>query len=166
MNDLSTVTRSFAYDSIRIDNQRRHIGVDYIADGHHPFDKALLEEYGDCIAIPLVSANHVISSYIPLPSLSSDSHVFSRVEIHEQLIKQCMAEVDANPLNPESWMKYIQIYETFAEEAETRKERISMLQMENELLNDALKKLPKDPKLINAKINVLINVFLLECAEE
>ena len=41
-----------------------------------------------------------------------------------------------------------------------------MLQMENELLNDALKKLPKDPKLINAKINVLINVFLLECAEE
>ena len=160
MNDLASITRSFAYDAIRIDNQRRHIGVDYIADGYHPLDKTLLEEYGDCIAIPLGSGNRLIPSYIPLPSLSNTSHVFSSVEIHEQLIKQCMAEVDANPVNPESWMKYIQIYETFAEEAETRKERTSMLQMENELLHDALKKLPKDPKLINAKINVLISASL------
>ena len=33
-----------------------------------------------------------------------------------------------------------------------------MLQMENELLGDALKKIPRNPQLVNAKVNVMMNV--------
>lgn len=155
---MESVVRSFAYDSIRIDNLQRHVGVDYIEDGHHQLDKSILREYGDCNAIPCNLPNRITSSFIPLPSLSFNYQVFSRLEIHEQLLKTCMAAVDAHPTDSKAWIRYVEAYESFAEEAETRKERQSMLQMENELLSDALKKIPKDPQLVNAKVNVMMNV--------
>lgn len=158
MNDMISVVRSFAYDSIRIDNLQRHVGVDYIEDGHHQLDKSILREYGDCNAIPFHFQHRFTPSFIPLPALSSNYQVFSRLEIHEQLLKTCMAAVDAHPTDSKAWVRYVEAYESFAEEAETRKEKVSMLQMENELLGDALKKIPKNPQLVNAKVNVMMNV--------
>lgn len=49
----------------------------------------------------------------------------SRLEVREQQIKQCVKEVDANPTSVDAWMNYVQLYGLFAEEAETKKERVS-----------------------------------------
>lgn len=39
--------------------------------------------------------------------------------------------------------------------------KMSMLEMEYQLLSDALKKIPNDSRLLNARLHVLMRVFLM-----
>lgn len=113
MNDLSSVERQFAYDRVRLDNQARGIGVDYLKDSHFTLTPELTQEYGDCKSIP----------FIPL-SVDQGSGTVSTMELREAKLKQCMKAVDLEPENVRSWIQYIAVYEEAAEEAESKKERV------------------------------------------
>lgn len=69
--------------------------------------------------------------FIPVSTDLEGMGVVSRLEVREQQIKQCMKEVDANPTSVEAWMNYVQLYGLFAEEAETKKERVDCIESDS-----------------------------------
>ena len=85
-----------------------------------------------CWKIPMTEATPLSeftppfrSSFVPISTDIEGMGLVSRLEVREQQIKQCVKEVDANPTSVDAWMNYVQLYGLFAEEAETKKERVS-----------------------------------------
>lgn len=64
--------------------------------------------------------------FIPLSTDLVGSGVVSRLELRENQIRECMKAVDTNPTSVDAWMKYVQLYGIFAEEAESKKERVEI----------------------------------------
>ena len=99
---MSTISRQFAYDQIRLFNRENNVGLEYTTRN----------EYNQPIP------------YIPFSmNLEGNGHV-SKVDIQEQVVQYYIREIDKDPLNEQLWMKYVLVYEDLADNAESKKERV------------------------------------------
>ena len=97
--------------------------MDY-TDSRRPRVNLLQDSENGSNAFGCFSTSFLMRRFIPISTDLEGMGVVSRVEVREQQIKQCMKEVDANPTSVDAWMNYVQLYGLFAEEAETKKERV------------------------------------------